>query len=447
MCSLKDMSRMLGMTVQRLRPALDHLKLLGHVHVVRGKSCGGRGRPQSSFQLSADFRLGLGRLQVPKTAHLEEIEKLCQHAVADRKVKVEKHTNLLRGDQRRHLLTPANRYLLCVLLLHADAPGVVTGLSYSSLVMLTGMGRGYLKSQIRKLKELGVIAHHEPGVMRERNDIRMRSVYFINVAHPALLGRGSVGLTVLAPGPLADNTFNYLSGFYEAALVISDLSENESNILKRIEAVGSLKKAGASIKEQQAALDLRAKYSRAYDSQRSNALALLPPSGQIKPIVEAFIHLRELQLDAVIKAHVFSYVAALLNDHWKILRESPPSPVITPVFATIEAACYQLQAPDRRSDECLQILTEAIYALAVNVAVRLKQDLLGIEVRQADFDFANGIFLIVPYDKDGKDVFKLEVCFRPSVGVTHLKPTVLMLRQYPLSLPDGLEPLPPLEGA
>lgn len=384
---------------------------------------------------------------MPKTAHLEEIKKLCQHTVADRKVKKEKYTNLMRGDQRRNLLTPANRCLLSVLLLHAETPGVVTGLSYSSLVMLTGMGRGYLKSQIRKLKELGVIAHHEPGVMRERNDIRMRSVYFINVAHPALLGRGSVGLTILAPGPRADNTFNYLSGFYEAALVISDLSESESDIQKRIEAVGSLKKAGSSIDEQKNPLDLRAKYSKAYDSLRSNALALLPSVGPIKPIAKAFIHLRELQLDAVIKAHVFSYVAALLNDHWKALHEAPPSTVIKPVFATIEAACYQLQAPDRRSDECLQILTEAIYALAVNVAVQLKQDLLRVEARQADFDFANGIFLIVPYDNDGKDAFKLEVCFRPSVGVTHLKPTVLMLRQYALSLPAGLEPLPPLEDA
>ncbi|MAQ49678.1 MAG: hypothetical protein CMK86_11310 [Pseudomonadales bacterium] len=438
---------MLGMTAQRLRPALHHLKLLGHVQVITGGARGGRGRPRSSFQLSPDIRLQLRRIHMPKTAHLEEIEKLCQCAFVRSEVREEQPGNLMRGDQRRNLLTPANRCLLSVLLLHAETPGVVTGLSYSSLVMLTGMGRECLKSQIRKLKDLGVIAHHEPGVMRERNDMRMRSVYFINVAHPALLGRGSVGLTVLAPSPRADNTFNYLSGFYEAALVISDLSENESNILKRIEAVGSLKKAGSSIDEQKNALDLRAKYSRAYASQRSNALALLPSNGQIKPIVEAFIHLRELQLDAVITAHVFSYVAALLNDHWKALRKYPLPTVIKPVFATIEAACYQLQAPDRRSDECLQILTEAMYALAVNVAVRLKQDLLGIEAQQADFDFADGIFLIVPYDKDGKDVFKLEVCFRPSVGVTHLKPTVLMLRQYPLSLPDGLEPLPPLEDA
>lgn len=384
---------------------------------------------------------------MPKTPHMEEIEKLCQHKAANREVREEKPSNLMRGDQRRNLLTLANRCLLSVLLLHAETPGVVTGLSYSSLVMLTGMSRGHLKHQIRKLKDLGVIAHHEPGVMRERNDIRMRSVYFINVAHPALLGRDSVGLTVLAPDPRADNTFNYLSGFYEAALVISDLSESESNILKRIESVGSSEKAKASIEEQKSALDLRARYSRAYESLRSNALALLPSSTQITPIEKAFIHLRELQLDAVIKAHVFSYVAAILNDHWKVLNEDPPSTVIKPVFATIKAACCQLQAHKSRSDEWLQELPEAIYALAVNVAVRLKQNLLAIEARQADFDFSNGIFLIVPYDKDGTGGFKLEVCFRANVGVTHLGQTLLMLRGYALSLPDGLEPLPPLEDA
>lgn len=438
-CSLKEICRLLGMTAQQVRPALNQLKLLGYIN--QGKLSRGRGRPASSFQISEKLCHDLEKLELPQTAHLQDIDGLCERAIIARNKSSKDKITLMRGVQEKHKFSPATYWLVAVLLSRCATPGVVTGLSYRGLIALTGMTRERLKSQLTKLKNIGVVAYHQPGVLREKGNVRLSSVYFLDISHPVIKGLDSVGLAVFFCSQKSESEFSFLNGFYEAALVYSELNKSLSEIKKRINMMSLLGEEKASYEGRKKGFELGQMYSSAYKKLFESAKSLLPAAEYIEPAVKAFVRLRGLDVGPIVEAHILSYAVTLLSNHWFELGNCPFNKVIKPVIAAIEADCSSLMTLDDCPKDNKFALAKALYALAVNVALRLRQELRAMEAQQSDFDFASGIFLIKRFMDADKDFLKLSVCFNDSDGVTYLKDTLVMLDSVSLVLPRGLKPL------
>lgn len=137
-------------------------------------------------------------------------------------------SNLRKGHARKHQLTSANRWLMMVLLAHADRAGQVMGLGFSALEPLTGMGRSQLHSQLGKLKRLQLLSHFQPGGMGLGG--RRTSLYTLNLSHPAFgrCDRLCVDLLISTPrrkgAPLPPMTV--INGMAEALFVVAMLESN-----------------------------------------------------------------------------------------------------------------------------------------------------------------------------------------------------------------------------
>jgi hypothetical protein len=229
-----DLYKRLGVSPKAAKRGLDLLE--EHGHVISETHPQKRGRPTTGFCVSPRFLRQLKTCTTPTTAHQPEIDELCRHAI---RVRNESTQNPLSEDHRANRLTPATYYLLAVLLAHAEIPGIVRNVSYWWLQMVTGMTKDRVISQLSKLKRIGVITHHEPGILRNGGKARMRSVYNLNLNHPLLLGEDATGLTAVVCPKAKPGSFTFLSGAYDAALVAIKLAENETKILKEIETIAS----------------------------------------------------------------------------------------------------------------------------------------------------------------------------------------------------------------
>ncbi|SFT80045.1 hypothetical protein [Halomonas saccharevitans] len=138
--------------------------------------------------------------------------------------------NLRKGHARKYQLTSANRWLVMVLLAHADSAGQVIGLGFSELKSLTGMGRSRLHSQLSKLKRLGLLGHYQPGRMGLGG--RRTSLFTLNLSHPAFGRRDRlcVDLLIWTPrtkgAPLPPMT--EINGLAEALFVVAMLESRSS---------------------------------------------------------------------------------------------------------------------------------------------------------------------------------------------------------------------------
>lgn len=186
--TLKDLFKSLGMTYAQSRRAWD---VLTDKHGDRQEQfieierlpIKGAGRPASRYRLSEKFVKEIKKYTSSPTHHLEEIVTLTKTTLlsAEKKTK-----NLVRDGQRRRTgLTLPNRWLLMVLLAHADTPGVITSLGISKMRALTGMSRSRIDRQLKKLADLGIVAHHEPGRYSHQSNKRKTSIYLLDLAHPA----------------------------------------------------------------------------------------------------------------------------------------------------------------------------------------------------------------------------------------------------------------------
>lgn len=98
-------------------------------------------------------------------------------------------TSGLRSERSRDQLSLANRWLLAVLVSHANEFGVVDGLGMADLRLLTGMTEFRLKTQLSRLMDMGVIRSYAPGLSRSLfTGVRVRSSYVLDLYHP-LLGK------------------------------------------------------------------------------------------------------------------------------------------------------------------------------------------------------------------------------------------------------------------
>lgn len=138
--------------------------------------------------------------------------------------------NLRKGHARKYQLTSANRWLVMVLLAHADSAGQVIGLGFSALTSLTGMGRSQLHSQLGKLKRLGLLGHYQPGRMGLGG--QRTSLFTLNLSHPAFGRRDRLCVDLLIETPRTKGAplppMTEINGLAEALFVMAMLENRLS---------------------------------------------------------------------------------------------------------------------------------------------------------------------------------------------------------------------------
>lgn len=199
--SLQTIFKRLGLTYAQGRRAWD--VLIGKhtesqkrfVEIERLPSAGG-GRPKSRYHLSAKLVKSLLMSPSASEHHAEEIATLAKTTLLSAENRAK---NLVRdGRLRGSRLTLPNRWLLMVLLAHADTPGVITRLGISKMRLLTGMSRSRIDRQLKKLVDVGVIAHRQPGRYTSQASTRKTSIYFLDLAHPLLGAFTRTPLTIVS---------------------------------------------------------------------------------------------------------------------------------------------------------------------------------------------------------------------------------------------------------
>ncbi|WP_171051173.1 hypothetical protein [Halomonas sp. ATBC28] len=155
----------------------------------------GPGRPASRYCLSAKLVKAIEAIPKPSCEH--HAEEIATLAKTTRLSATDKKSDLMdKGRLRRTGLTLPNRWLLMVLLAHVDSPGIVTRLSLSAMHRLTGMSRYRITSQLKKLVDLEIIAHHQSGRYAPKANARKTSIYLLDLAHP-LMGNGDSKAVVI----------------------------------------------------------------------------------------------------------------------------------------------------------------------------------------------------------------------------------------------------------
>ncbi|MCE8052533.1 hypothetical protein HOP61_14640 [Halomonas daqingensis] len=432
-CTLLELNNRLGLSPQHAKKALASLKVNGYLSCETVRH--GRGRPVSSHRVSSRFLWSLEKLEATIPPHQPEIEALCRKAITIRASRKEKTQNLMSGEQRSNILVPATYCLLTVLLAHADTPGIVRGVSYGHLISVTGMTKERLKSQLSKLKKLGVIANHEPGVLRSQEGTSMRSVYFLNLAHPLLMGEDSRGLSVILSSTGRPGNKNFLSGFYDAALVASEVIENAEKIREKIDEITVVDLGLEEHEAQWESMLLKNRYANTYNHLLQNARSLLPPLKFLEPVVDEVLEFHRLGMGSILKAHILSYAVMLLSNHWVEIEHGrgKPSDPIGSMMTAIKRDCSSLVVADD-SQDAVDFHT-FIYALAHHLAVELYYVLKQVEQQQFDCDFAVAFFSVEPFTHEGNELWKLDVHFRPSDGVMYLNNVLISIRSVNISLP------------
>ncbi len=269
----------------------------------------------------------------------------------------------------------------------------------------------------------------------------MRSVYVLDLAHPLLLGKDSTVLTVVFNSASKLGKVNFISGFYEAAIVVSELKVNYTKILEKIKEtwdrdddyfINSGKRSYFGIK-----------CEKAYDRLLKDAQFLLPPLKLLDPIAADLLKIHSLGMGPILKEHVYSYAIMLLSNHWEDLerkRDGVSNP-ISAVMTAIQMNCSLLlnvaeRGSESRSNGALLIF---IYALAHHLAIQLQHILKRIEHRQSVCDFATAAFLLKPSKYLESECWQLKVYFRLSDVLNYLDTTEFKPISVNLSLPKELD--------
>ena len=348
----------------------------------------------------------------------------------------------MSGEQRSKMLSPATYWLLVVLLAHAEELGIVRGMSYGQLQAVTGMSRERLKSQLAKLKKLGLIARHHPGIL-SKGGARMRSVYVLNLAHPLLWGEDSTGLTVVYE--LEPGRANLVSGFYQAATVASELIENSARIAEMAGEAGTLDEEKVNSKTSLKNPSFRERIWDAYYDLLDSAKSLLPSMRFIVPAVISINKMHRLGMSQIIEVHIQAYAMMLLSKHWKDLENERGGAwePIGAVMTAIEKDCIALQGYADREVEPNQnsALLICIYTLSHHLAIQLQSDLKYIETLRGDGDFSTAAFSMQFFSCQKTESWRLKAHYPPSEGIVCLGNVVLLTTGVSLTFPECLAPV------
>jgi len=204
--TVRELSDSVGMSPRVVMRAVSRLALADSYLVVK-KVIGGRGRPSRSYEIPPEIRerLNCSAVSCPSEC-LQVINHLLTPITGFRSFGggddgAHKRTGYKQPPVRKKndQLSLANRWLLAVLVNHANEFGAVDGLGMADLRLLTGMTEFRLKTQLSRLRDMGVIRSYAPGLSRSLfAGVRVRSSYVLDLSHP-LLGKGvdRVGVVVI----------------------------------------------------------------------------------------------------------------------------------------------------------------------------------------------------------------------------------------------------------
>ncbi|QNU63675.1 hypothetical protein [Vreelandella titanicae] len=240
-CPLQTLFKRLGLTYAQGRRAWDvlidrHTERQERFVEIERLPTSGRGRPRSRYRLSAKLVKALQRSPSAPEHHAAEIAMLAKTTL----LSAENMTKDLSRDGliRRSRLTLPNRWLLMVLLAHADTPSVVTRLGISKMRHLTGMSRARIDRQLKKLRDLGLIAHHQPGRYSFQASVRKTSIYLLNLTHPLMgeVNREFINICYL-PSSAQNKRTGLVDGIVDAVMTVGVCSLQMDSLLKEYEAV------------------------------------------------------------------------------------------------------------------------------------------------------------------------------------------------------------------
>ncbi|MGM1051002.1 MAG: hypothetical protein ACQEXO_01215 [Pseudomonadota bacterium] len=178
-------------------------------------------------------------------------------------------------------MTPANRWLIAVLLAHADDVGRVTGLSYTRLGHLTGMSRSQLQSQIPKLRSQGVLAYHQPGRLGRLCGCQMTSIFVLDLDHRLIRpeSRAEVSVTMYSARNGKQQLRTVVNSLVEALFVVARYQVQATDTARRAESLEALEQDERTVADARALLPkafdpgpLARQLARAYDADSANWL-------------------------------------------------------------------------------------------------------------------------------------------------------------------------------
>ncbi len=203
--TLRELSGRLGISMRVVARAVSTLS--AEAHLVVNKVSIGRGRPSSTYELSAmmQARLSGWRGDTCPPACKRVIENLFsanneQSGKGSDGVAPKNSIGFKKPPRRSNIDPPSAsaRWLLAVLFSYSDDLGVVRGVTTLELRQATGMGRAKLKSQLLGLVDRGLIRSLVPGASNTLFvGAKVSTTYFLNLNHPFLRG-GRDACAVLA---------------------------------------------------------------------------------------------------------------------------------------------------------------------------------------------------------------------------------------------------------
>jgi len=420
-CPVRGLYKRLGLTLQRGGQALAKLKMLGITTCEPVRR--GRGRPISCFGISTAFRRQLADIALSDTPHQPEIEGLLSCS-GTHTLEGAPDTNLMSGQARVQQLPPATRWLLAVLLAHAELPGTVGGLSYSQLRRLTGMSRSRLKSQLAKLKSLQILAHHQGGMLGTLFGTRMSSVYVLNLKHPVFSLSDCLGVELVLLSPPDIQRSNLIDGMIDAAFVAATLLTGTDDGLDQTAAILEDK---THCDKNAAFAQIKKRYHRnkQMDKVFADARGLLPSMKYIKPAVDQLMRGYQEGIVRWLEARVQCYAMRLLSRAWEPLEngrgypDAPVESVMQDIQCDFPAIIDRPAAEEEVTDQP-DPFSKLIYALAHHLAKELQHTLTIATIKNGDCDFSEGSFSLTPMQIGKVRHWNLRVYFIRTNGVAYM---------------------------
>ncbi|MGP9532952.1 MarR family transcriptional regulator [Halomonas sp. AOP42-E1-30] len=401
----------------------------------------GPGRPGSRYRLSAKLVKAIATIPAHACEqHAEEINTL---AKTTRLSTTDDKVGLIEGSRLRATsLSLPNRWLLMVLLAHANSPGIVTGLSVSAMCRLTGMSRYRISSQLKKLSDLRLITHHEPGRYAPHASVRKTSIYLLDLAHPLLGNGGRESVNILLPTSSSEHKRTELvDGIVDAALAAGVSSLKIAALIEEYKAIEAANRHASTEKEEailsKEPLDRVAKVYKAKVKKAQNvyhsAMELLPSSYPLEDGIEALLTAYDADDAAWLLASVHVDAMWLLSSAWTEMIEgrvgprAPHPEIIASIARRIgslpndvknddvdsemdteaEENAHGLQDKDEQTHSEIEVsttknpasyshLVNFCYALSHHLAKQLQFALKGHAYKHGEIDYEAMDFMLIP---------------------------------------------------
>lgn len=191
---LKEVAERLGLLNHLVSVALTELVARGVL--ACSSSSVGRGRPRKSYSLTKVYLSTLSSDSVSsRRVHVAAIERLLEGTKKEsvwndaevlRPLSKLEYCASLRAKKRPEQLKDLNRFLLAVLLCHADDFGVVRDVGFATLRRSTGFSQVQLLYGIGRLIDHGLVRVYVAGTASSILVKKENSTYFLNLHHPEI---------------------------------------------------------------------------------------------------------------------------------------------------------------------------------------------------------------------------------------------------------------------